>query len=184
MKTTEVYRQRHKLLKDVKAGFDQELIPAALVCDGNPYEGNGEDLAADGRTEMLTILLEDLPGAGTDAMGEFFFLPSLQGDELQVFMNIITVDEQIVKDRMTDLLLAIAVLNNHIPVGAFGIDFQQNNIIYRHSYEMPHPYAERALRNAVDLSMAAAVSMVKEYAYMLLDVNAGERDAESIEKFF
>ncbi len=184
MKIVEMYRQRHKLLEDVKRSFDQELIPATMVCDDKPYEGNGEDIAEGEKTEILTILLEDLPGPGTDAMGEFFFLPSLQGDEIQVFMNLITVDEEIDKDRLSELLVAIMVLNNHIPVGAFGIDFEQNNIIYRHTYEMPHPSSDKSLRNAVDLSMTLAVSMVKEFAYMLVDVNAGERDAESIAAYF
>ena len=65
-----------------------------------------------------------------------------------------------------------------------GVDFARNSIIYRHAYEMPHPSKDKALKSMVDLSMGTAASVMRKFAYMLIEVNEGDRDAESIALFF
>lgn len=184
MKREEVFKQRHDILNAVKREFDAELVPAQIMCGGEPVS---EDAVQNGNSddpEILTIFIEDLPAQGVDVLGEFFFLPTHSDEDLQVFMNILTIDTEIEKERSNELLLAIVTLNSYIPVGAFGVDFARNNIVYRHSYEMPHPSKDKALQSAAELSMGVAVSVVKDFGYMLLEVNEGTRDAESIALYF
>ena len=176
MRQKEMLEQRHRILNRVKDSFDEEMIPAQIE---RPDVSDPAD-----EHERLMILMEDIAAVGVDAMGEFFFLPSQQSDEYQVFMNLITIDEEINLGRLNELLLAINILNNYIPVGAFGIDLARNNIVYRHNCEMPIRSSDAPIKDKVDLSMGLSVALVKEFAYMLLEVNDEIRNADSIEKYF
>lgn len=157
-------------LLEIKKSFDEELIPAQIE--------EVED------TNRLMILFEDLASVGTDTMGEFFFLPAGEGAQVQVFMNVLTVDVDIDKDRLSELFLAINILNNYLPAGAFLVDLSGGYIVFRQGYEMSTEISDKALKESVDLSMGLSVSIVKDFAYMLLEVSSGERDAESIVTYF
>lgn len=157
-------------LTEIKKSFDEEMIPAQI----EEMEG----------TNRLMILFEDLADTGTDTMGEFFFLPSKEGAQVQIFMNVLTIDVEIDKDRMGELLLAINILNNYLPVGAFVVDPSGGYIVFRQGYEMPVEISDKALKDSVDLSMGLSISIVKDFAYMLLEVSSGERNADSIGTYF
>jgi hypothetical protein len=45
---------------------------------------------------------------------------------------------------------------------------------------MPLPLSDEALKDLVDLSMGTAVQTLQTFGYMLLEVNDGERNAESL----
>ncbi len=157
-------------LLEIKKSFDEEMIPAQI-----------EEVQD---TNRLMILFEDIASVGTDTMGEFFFLPANEGAQVQIFMNVLTVDVEIDKERLSELLLAINILNNYLPVGAFVVDMSGGYIVFRQGYEMPVQISDKVLKESVDLSMGLSVSIVKDFAYMLLEVNSGERNSESIGMYF
>lgn len=159
-----------KTLVEIKKEFDEEMIPAQIE--------EVED------TNRLMILFEDLADEGTDTMGEFFFLPSEEGAQVQVFMNVMTVDAEIDKERIGEILSGINILNNFLPVGAFLIDISGEHIVFKKGYEMSTFLSDKALKEAVDLSMGLSVSIVRDFAYMLLEVSSGERNADSIRTYF
>ena len=159
-----------KTLVEIKKDFDEEMIPAQIE--------EVED------TNRLMILFEDLADEGIDTMGEFFFLPSEEGAQVQVFVNVLTVDAEIDKDRIGEILSGINILNNFLPVGAFLIDISGEHIVFKKGYEMTVSLSDKALKEAVDLSMGLSVSVVKDFAYMLLEVCSGKRNADSIGTYF
>ena len=150
MEQKKIAEKWHSTLLEIKKSFDEELIPAQI-----------EEIED---TERLMILFEDLADSSIDTMGEFFFLPSMEGAQVQVFMNVLTIDAEVYKERLSELLLAINILNNYLPVGAFCVDLSEGNIVFRHNHEMPIPVSDKALQDAVDLSIGLSVSIVKDFA--------------------
>lgn len=180
MSIEKYYRQRRDVLWTLADEFSNEMVPARVVkSDGTDADEKADQIVNE-TTEMLTVLFEDLPADGVDAIGEFFFMPLGDEDDMQIFQNVITLDEEVNEEMLPELLLAIIALNNTIPLGAFGVDLAQKSLVYRHSYEMPFPLSSDELKNLVDLSMGMAVSVVKEFAYLLIEVADGKRGAESI----
>jgi hypothetical protein len=162
--------QRRSLFAALEKEFADELVPAQHNQDG------------EGRFDSLTLFLEDLTGAGNETIGEFFFLPFVDSDkaDLQIFVNYFTIAEEIDEENLSELLAAASILNATIPVGAFAVDAESKSLIYRHAYEMPLPLSDEALKDLVDLSMGTAVQTLQTFGYMLLEVNDGERNAESL----
>ena len=162
--------QRRALFAALEEEFAGELIPAQHNQDG------------EGRFDSLTLFLEDLAGPGNETIGEFFFLPFVDSDraDLQIFVNYFTIAEEITEENLSELLAAASILNATIPVGTFAVDAESKTLIYRHAYEMPLPLPDETLKDLVDLSMGTAVQTLQSFGYMLLEVNDGARDAESL----
>ncbi|MCR5402430.1 MAG: hypothetical protein K6E91_01240 [Butyrivibrio sp.] len=184
MNIEKIYRQRRNVLRVLADEFGSEMVPAKVVrSDGTDIDDSDPQIYA-GTTQILTVLFEDLTSQGIDAIGEFFFIPYKEDDDMQIFQNVITLDEEVEEEMLPEILLAITALNNVIPVGSFGVDLAQRRMAYRHSYEMPFPLSDSDLKNFLDLCMGMAVSMVKEFAYLLAEVADGSRSAESVVQLF
>ena len=134
MNIEKFFKQRHDVLRVLADEFSNELVPAKVVMsDGTDADDSvGKTLCDD--TEMLTVLFEDLPADGVDAIGDFFFISLKEYDYMQIFQNVITIDEEVDEEILPDVLMAVIALNNAIPIGAFGVDLAQRSLVYRHSY--------------------------------------------------
>ena len=159
---------RHEVLTDVEKEFVDELVPARLA----QQENSGVD--------VLTVMLEDGVVDGMDAIGEFFFLESSGDDEIQFFVNIFTIAEDISDEKLAELAMAISVMNAYLPVGAFALDFQDKSLVYKHTYEMDMDIDKVALKDGVDLSMSVAFQTVSDFGYLLIEVLEGKRDPISV----
>ena len=169
----EIKETRKQLLEEIEQEFIDELIPAKIVPD--------EDIGM----PVLSILFDDLAAEGLENLGEFFFMPTINPDEdMQIFTNIITILEEMDDGRLPELAMAIAILNGLIPIGSFAIDAADGTLIYRHSYEMPISFEKETLKDCVELAMGAAADTVSKFAYMLVEVNEGERSAASVFDYF
>lgn len=171
MDITKIKEQRHSLLAGLEQEFLDELIPAKLSPE------------TEEQTEMLTMILEDLSGEGTETVCDFFFLPVF-GDEvdIQVFTCMFTVIDEVEDDRFGELVSTVSMMNAYLPVGCFAYDAGVNSIIFRHSYEMPLDLTDDELASNVNLCINMAVEMVSAYGYMVHEVNERERTPESVRK--
>ena len=159
---------RQEILAEVEKEFTQELVPAKVT------EQEGTDVA------VLNVILGDGIVDGMDATGEFFFLESAKEDEIQFFVNVITIAEDISDEKFAELGLAISVMNAYLPVGAFALDITEKNLIYKHTYEMGTEIDKAAMKDNVDLSMSVAFQTATEYGYLLIEVLEGDRDPISV----
>ncbi len=164
--------QRHNILARMGENFRKELVPAIL----SDKDENG--------VEILSVDLFSFAEDGFDADGEFFFLPSSDEDEIQFFVNLITIAEELPEDNLPELCVAVSAINTYILTGAFAIDVSSKSLVYKHSYEMMMTEDEEAVLDAAELSMGTALEMVSSYAYMLAEVNDGKRSAESVIRMF
>jgi hypothetical protein len=172
MNTKDIEDMRHEILKDIEEKFTQELVPA-LLTEKDDYG-----------VEVLGVVLEGGAADGYDASGEFFFLPGSEDDEVQYFVNLITLAEKLPEENLPELEAAVACINTYVLTGAFAIDVGAGSLVYKHTYEMPAGISKETVEDNVDLSMGTALNVVDNFGYLLIEVNEGKRKAESVVNFF
>ncbi len=159
---------RKNVLTEMEKAFVGELVPAIL-------SGTEE-----GEFPVLNVYLTDSEDATDDTSGEFFFLPSAAADEIQYFVNLITIVEEIPEENYEELFRALAAVNFYVATGSFSVDFTSGTLVYKFMYPMPITATQETVKDNVDLSMGIALAAVKDYGYLLAEVCNGERDAMSV----
>lgn len=172
MDVNELNSIRHNVLVRTKEDFVSEMIPCELL---------GQD---EHEVEVLSVLFQDFALDGYDATGEYFFMPSQEDDEIQYFVNLVTLTEELNKDNLNELFAAVASINTYVLTGAFAIDAGAGTLIYKHTYEIPIEADEEALQLSVDMSMGTAMQMVSDYGYLLMEINEWKRNAQSAISLF
>ncbi len=163
---------RQDILEALLEEFTQDQIPAKLT----QKDENG--------FLELAVMLENAAVDGQDALGEFFFLPSSEEDEVQFFVNLITLSEDLKEENIGGLATVTAALNSYVITGAFAIDYAAKSLVYKHTYEMPIDADEERLRDGVDISMGASLQTVDNYGHFLIDVKEGRMTADDVLKIF
>ncbi len=159
---------RYQILSDVEKEFTEEMVPAKLT----DKEEND--------VPVLNVIMSGADEAVGNTMGEFFFMPGSPNDEIQYFVNLITVYEDVPEENLGELGMAVSCLNTYVPAGAFAIDFFARSLIYKLTYLMPVNADENTVRENVDNTMGCALQAVADYGYLLSEVCEGERSALSV----
>ena len=167
MNYTNLEEIRNKIMTGLENEFTEALVPVNLTED------------KDHGVSILNMLLSGSDEAMGNASGEFFFLPTTPGDEVQYFINLITLYESVPEENLNELCVAIAGINTYVTTGAFAVDFGSGSLIYKNVCAMSVKDSEDAIRESVDLSMGCAFQAISDFGYILTEVCEGERDAES-----
>lgn len=167
MDKTTLKNMRHNVLAATRDEFVTELIPCELL--GNDENG----------VEVLSVLFEDFAMDGYEANAEYFFMPSNDDDEIQYFVNLVTLLEELNKDNLNELFAAVASINTYVLTGCFSIDAGAGTLVYKHTYELPIDADEETMKLDLDMSMGTAMQMVSDFAYLLIEINEGKRNAQS-----
>ncbi len=168
MNEKELKGRRHAIMEALEQGFVREMIPAKLVMD--------ENLGV----ETLAVIMEDFAAEGQESTGEFFFMPTGERDDLQIFCNAITIAEELSGENRNELFNAVMVINAITPVGCFIINPESGALVYKHNYEIPLALDQNVVKMLVDACMSAAFKTVEQMAYLLIDVNEGTRTAQNV----
>ena len=168
MKINEIEEIRKNVLSEMEKEFVDELVPAIL---------SGLE---EGEQPVLNLYLNSSEESTEDTSGEFFFLPSGPSDEIQYFVNLITLWEEIPKENISELLGALAAVNLHVTCGCFAVNFDSLSLVYKFVYPMPIDAAYETVKDNVDLTMGLSLEAVNEFGYLLAEVCEGERNAISV----
>jgi hypothetical protein len=163
---------RHEVLSRVQKELVNELVPAQL----SDRDENG--------IEVLAVDILNSAEDGYDAMGEFFFLPGPDDAEVQFFVNLITIADDLPEANLPELCVAISAINTYVVTGAFSIDVVSKSVVFKHTYEMPTDASEEVVSDNVDLAMGVTLQMLQNYGYMIVEVNEGKRTAQSVIDLF
>ena len=167
MNIKKLEEMRYSILSDVEKEFTDELVPAKLT------DKEDNDIP------ILNVIITGSDEGIGSASGEFFFLPSSPGDEIQYFVNLITLIEGIPEENLDELCVAVAGINTYVTCGSFAVDFAAGNLIYKHVCPMIADAPEGNIRENVDLSMGCAFQAVTDFGYLMTEVCEGIRSAES-----
>ncbi len=172
MDRKEIIKQRHNILSELDKVFNEEMVPAKI--ETGSREG----------VEVLSVILDGMEDYEEDALGEFFFLPGSDDDDVQFFVNLITILEDVSEKNFNELCATVAALNTYVVVGGFAIDFPARSVVYKNTYEMPIDCDFETMKNGVDMSMEISLKIVNQFAYILDEVNSGSRSAASVINLF
>ncbi len=157
---------RHEILSDVEKEFAQDLIPARLTEEND--------------IPVLNVLMTGYEEELEETTGEFFFMPSSPDDEIQYFVNFITIFDSVPQENIDELCVAVAMINTYVPVGAFAIDFGAGSLVYKLSYPMPVDIPAETVKENVDITMECTFMAVSDMGYLLTEVAEGVRSAANV----
>ena len=159
--------ERHEILSSMEQELTKNYVAAQLLKQNDSVE-------------VLSVLLENLAVDGLNSSGEFFFLPNQEDDEIQFFVNLITIAEELEDENLNELLGTLATINTFVTTGAFSVDPASKTLVYKLTYPMPIDLNNDAVKDYADMSMGLALQIVRDYGYMLIEINEGKRSAESV----
>lgn len=172
MNIKELGEKRHNVLAKIEQEFVEELVPAELT------EKDENDV------EVLAVALNGAEEKMGNTTGEFFFLPSSEDDEIQYFVNLITLSETLPEGNLGELCAAVAAINTYVVAGGFAVDFGAGSLVYKLAIPMPIDVSEEVMADNVDLTMGCALQAFADYGYLLTEVCDGERSAKSVIDLF
>lgn len=171
MNTKEIMEKRHALLEDLSGELNASEIAAILHQE-------------EGAPEMVSAMLDEMGDGDMEITGDFFFRPlETEEDEVQYFISLFNIADEIPKDRLTDLFEAISYINFSLPAGNFNIDKDHRFLSFILSVPLPMGLEDEALFREMDLAVGNALAIADSYAGILSDVLNGKENAESVVEF-
>lgn len=164
-----------RMLEKLKKMFDDEAI-AALIRDKD------EEVPVD----ILTVLLPEFGANMKEAYGEFFFsfVPEeLKGDFIS-YNSMVTVSDEINVERKNELLEAMAMINFYLESGAFGVNAEGTQLVYKATATIPATLDEEAVYECVRVNTIRAISIADTFCDLLLNIMTGAMELEDIVKSF
>jgi hypothetical protein len=165
-------RKPDKMIHEILEALEKDLVEDQIAAKLITKEGAA--------VETLAVVLNNAVVEGKDALGEFFFLPVAEEGDLNFFVNLITISEDINEANIAELAAAVSAINTFITLGAFAVDYAAKSIVYRHTYEMPIDAERKKIEDGIDLSMDMALHVLKDYGHLVLDVNDGKINSKEL----
>ncbi len=135
--------------------------------------------------DVLSVFMDNIAAEGVESIGEFFFMPmEEEEDGIQLFINMITILENVDEKNLSELLGAIAIINSYIPLGAYAYAPGDGRLLFRYSDIMSVNLSEDQLKEEMNKAMSVTMDTIEQFSYMLIEVNDGERNAASIIALF
>lgn len=144
-----------------------------------------ESVYRDGESEgipmdILTILVNEFGNGLTDVMGEFFFMPEVEGiaEDALRFNCIFTLSEQLDTERLPELYEAIGLLNFYTEAGTFAVDKAGNMLVYRNSIVLSPELDDATALEQITINFAFSMNVSERFADVLVRVNDGRLSME------
>ena len=133
-------------------------------------------------TDILTTLITEFGNGLEDAMGEFFFLPELEGREEDAlcFNCVLTLAEDLVEDYVPALYEAIALLNYYMEAGAFAVNKEKTLLAYRNSLALPIELGDEAALDMILANIAYSINVAERFSDLLVQISDGRMSVEEL----
>ncbi len=162
----EELKKRSRIIDMLEQEFAEELVPVKV--------------SEEEQVKILHILLEDFAMDGLTATLECFFLPNMEGEEIQVFTTLITLAGNITPEEAGELVSAVGFMDFFLPFGAFTLDPVGRRLVYKASSAMPLPLKEEEMKDRADFALSMAIQVAEDYGPYLIEVSEGDRTAASL----
>ncbi len=157
--------ERHELLERLRDSLQEELLIAEL-----------EEAENENSPEVLRVVFDEIGQDNEEGgLGEFFFVPPLsEEDTVQLFSAVITIADEIDKERLPELYRIMSFINFRIPCGSFCIDEEGDYMLYRLTTPLPVNLEKDKLYDEMNIIVANAFVSADMYMDLLLRANDGE----------
>ena len=162
-----IIQERHELLERLRDSLQEELV----ISEIREAENEGEP-------EVLRVVFDQLGQDNEEGvLGEFFFLPPGSGeDQVQHFSAVLTIADDIDRDRLSGLYEAMSQINYKIPCGSFCIDPEGEFLIYRLTTPLSARMNKDELFDQMNICMTNALISADMYIDILLKQLYDEED--------
>ena len=168
MSIKEAIEIRNELLDRMVDDFREVYIAAAVA-------ENGDKDAP----KIVRAILDEI-GIEDGAIGEFYFNPSSDEDEIQIFNALLTMTEDIPEDNLPVLYETMSYINFVLPVGCFAYDKDHNFLIFKLSVSMPISFDKEVVYSLMDTAVGNASSIVDTYMDVLVNVANGKVSIDEV----
>ena len=163
MNRKEKQEERQHLLSEFADELQKQLIPAVY---SKAEDGNG--------LEEVAVMFNDLGEGDEEAFGEFFFRPfETEEDEVQFFMGMITISDDLPEESLPQLYEGISYLNFHLTCGSFAIDTSHSYLCYRLCVPFDADVTAEEVYTQMNIVFMNALSNTDMYMGVLLGIAAG-----------
>ncbi|MCR5487786.1 MAG: hypothetical protein K6F35_09710 [Lachnospiraceae bacterium] len=172
MEIEKIKEERHALLERMRDSLQEELVAAEIV---EPEKEN--------EPEILTAVLSGIGEAGEmeGAYGEFFFVPVVSGeDAIQHFSAVITLLDDLDREKLPMLFEAMSYINFSQPCGSYCVDRDAAYLCYKMTVPLPSELSGDALFEEMNICMANAATAADLYADLLIRIASGEGSLDEI----
>lgn len=129
--------------------------------------------------DVVRGMIVDIGTELIPALTEFFFLP-YEDEDMLYFSTLITITDEIQKDELADLSMAVARLNFDIPCGAFSISPDGESLVYKYTVPFPGDLDEEGQKTMMLTAVDAAINIVDAYEGYLALVLEGNLTADKM----
>ncbi len=165
--------KRHYAFKRLEQEFKEEMVPAQYTEEEEANAG------------VLSVFMDNIAAQGVEFIGEFFFMPMEEEEGgIQLFINMITILENVDEKNLGELLGAVAIINSYVPLGAYSYAPEDGRLLFRYSDIMSADLSEDQLQEEMNRAMSVTLETIEQFSYMLIEVNDGERTGSSIIDLF
>ncbi len=165
--------KRRKAFKELEQEFKDEMVPVQYAEEEGLPPG------------VLSVFMDNIAAEGVESIGEFFFMPmEEEKGGIQLFINMITILENVNEKNLGELLGAIAIINSYVPLGAYSYAPKDGRLLFRYSGIMSADLSDVQLKEEMDRAMSVTMDTMEKFSYMLIEVNDGERTGSSIIDLF
>lgn len=157
--------RKEKLLKMLQAKMKEWEIESVY------RDGKEEALP----TDILTVLVTEYGNGLEDVLGEFFFMPAIEGQPEDAFRFncVFTLTEELDAQNLPDLYEAIGTLNYYTETGTFAVNKAGGMLVYRNSIALPAEMEDEAAMELIEANVAFSLNVSERFADLLLRVNDG-----------
>lgn len=139
-------------------------------------DAEGETLPID----ILTCLFDEFGNDLGDVMGEFFFMPKMEGrEEDALYFNcVLTLTEDLMEPMLPNLYEAVGILNYYLETGAFAVNKAGEMLVYRNSLAVPLEMKDEDALELIAENVAYSVNVSEQFHDILFRVCDGRMSME------
>ncbi|MBQ7677938.1 MAG: hypothetical protein IJT32_06865 [Lachnospiraceae bacterium] len=165
--------RRHELMNTLCEELNAAQIAAVVRND-------------EGAPEMISAILDEIgdPDQELEILGDFYFRPvNDEEDTAQAFMCVLTITDELPKERMADFYEALSYVNFNVPAGCFSVDKDHRFFCYVLTSIMPMELPDDLLFHQMDIAVGNACMIADTYIPILCDVLDGTIGVDGVVEF-
>ena len=169
MDIMQIEKMRNELLDRMAEDFKEAYIAAGVA-----------EPETAGAPRIVRTILDEIGSIGDDAIGEYYFTPFQEDDEVQFFNALITMTEEIPRERLPQLFEVMSYINFSIPSGSFAIDRDLQFFSYRLTIPMPVDFSGEQVYELMNIAAGNSAAIVDAYMGVFMDVAEGRMSVEEV----
>lgn len=158
------YQERRTLLEKMRDSLQEELIACDII---EPEEYVELGARSEKIPPMLRVILDSFGEDGV--IGDFFFQPFVTDeDAVQFFSAVLTLADEIEKERLPELYKKISDANFQLPCGAYCIDEKGGFLVFKLTVPLSVNISDEALLEQMNIVASNAIMSADLFADKLI----------------